>query len=127
MTTGNIFEGIFKFISVYNLAQALQPPRPEPGLGMNLDGERLVDVSTPMGPIREQTEEAKWVPIPMGSPPVSGAKGVRCIVAGWWLKARNLAVQSLGAEARSESPLWWGRRLSWCTRFRLNIVGLTLK
>uniref|UniRef100_A0A8C4RUV5 Collagen alpha-2(IV) chain n=1 Tax=Erpetoichthys calabaricus TaxID=27687 RepID=A0A8C4RUV5_ERPCA len=48
-----------------------------PGLEVGLDGERLMAGPAPMGLGRAQPEEATWVPLPMGSPPMGGAKEVR--------------------------------------------------
>lgn len=42
----------------------------EPGLGAGLIGERLVAGPSPMGSGRAQLEEATWVALAMGSPPL---------------------------------------------------------
>ena len=50
-------------------------------------GERLVAGPIPMGPGRAQPEEITWDPLPAGSPPAGGAKGVGCIVS--WAAAEG--------------------------------------
>ena len=62
-------------------------PPLEPGLGVGLGGERLVAGPIPMGPGRAQPEEITWDPLPAGSPPAGGAKGVGCIVS--WAAAEG--------------------------------------
>ena len=62
-------------------------PLLEPGLGVGHDGERLVTGPLPMGSGRAQPEEATWDPLPVGSPPAGGAKGVGCIV--FWVAAEG--------------------------------------
>ncbi|TWW73734.1 hypothetical protein D4764_15G0011300, partial [Takifugu flavidus] len=54
-------------------------------LGVGHVGERLVAGPLPMESGRAQPEEATWNPLPVGSPPAGGAKGVGCIV--FWLSA----------------------------------------
>ena len=49
----------------------------------------------PWGQAGAQPKEATWDPLPVGSPPAVGAKGVE----GWQPKARSLAVPSPAAEA----------------------------
>ncbi|TWW74363.1 Sodium- and chloride-dependent GABA transporter ine [Takifugu flavidus] len=51
-------------------------PLLEPGLGEGHVCERLVARHLPMESGRAQTEEATWDPLPVGSPPAGGAKGV---------------------------------------------------
>ncbi|TWW64991.1 hypothetical protein D4764_22G0006380 [Takifugu flavidus] len=46
------------------------------GLGVGHVGERLVAGPLPMESGRAQPEEATWDPLPVGSPPAGGAKGV---------------------------------------------------
>ena len=41
----------------------------------------LVAGPVPMGLGRAKPEHMTWVPLPMGSPPMGGAKGVGCIVS----------------------------------------------
>ncbi|TWW78160.1 R2DM Retrovirus-related Pol polyprotein from type II retrotransposable element [Takifugu flavidus] len=55
------------------------------GLGVGHVGERLVAGPLPMESGWAQPEEATWDPLPVGSPPAGGAKGVRQQVAGAWL------------------------------------------
>lgn len=54
--------------------QVTRAPPPEPCLGVEPNGEHLV-LPAPMWPDQAQSNEAKWVPIPMGSPPVGGPEG----------------------------------------------------
>ncbi|TWW68218.1 hypothetical protein D4764_19G0000160, partial [Takifugu flavidus] len=63
-------------------------PLPEPGLGVGHFGERLVAGPLPMESGLAQPEEATWDPLPVGSPPAGGAKGVGCIV--FWVAASLL-------------------------------------
>ncbi|KAK5620614.1 hypothetical protein CRENBAI_021593 [Crenichthys baileyi] len=51
-------------------------PTLEPGLQVGHASKRLGAGLSPMEPGRAQPEEETWVPLPMGSPPVGGAKGV---------------------------------------------------
>ncbi|TWW59288.1 hypothetical protein D4764_06G0008180 [Takifugu flavidus] len=51
-------------------------PLLEPGLGVGHVGERLVAGPLPMESGRAKPEEATWDPLPVGSPPSEGAKGV---------------------------------------------------
>ncbi|TWW67395.1 hypothetical protein D4764_02G0004360, partial [Takifugu flavidus] len=51
-------------------------PLLEPGLGVVHVGEHLVAGPLPMESSRAQPEEATWDPLPVGSPPAGGAKGV---------------------------------------------------
>uniref|UniRef100_A0A3Q2QPN1 Lamin B2 n=2 Tax=Fundulus heteroclitus TaxID=8078 RepID=A0A3Q2QPN1_FUNHE len=57
-----------------------------------------------------------WVPFPMGSPPVGGARGVRCIVQRVEVEGGDLGFPILGCTSwlfgRGMSPLWWGRSLT---------------
>jgi len=46
------------------------------GLGVGPGSERLVAGPAPMGLGRAQPENTTWVPLPTGSTPVGGAKGV---------------------------------------------------
>ncbi|PWA29901.1 hypothetical protein CCH79_00020036 [Gambusia affinis] len=52
----------------------------QPSLEVGHVGEHLVAGLLPMEPGRAQPEEETWVPLPMGSPPVGGAKGIGCRV-----------------------------------------------
>ncbi len=74
-------------------------PLLEPGLGVGLDGERLVAGPVPMGPGRAQPEKATWDPLPVGSPPAGGAKGVGCCVSWAAAEGRDLGGLILGCRS----------------------------
>ncbi|MEQ2284821.1 hypothetical protein AMECASPLE_025457 [Ameca splendens] len=123
---------LFKCISInWNMIAMIETvfPRPnaghrgptlEPGLEVGHAGERLVAGLSPMEPGRPQPEEETWVSLPMGSPPVGGAKGVGCNVVWVAAEGGDLSGLILGCRSwllgREMSPLWWGRSLSWCAR-----------
>ena len=59
----------------------------EPGSGVGPGSKHLVAGPVPMGLGRAQPENTTWVPLPMGPPPVGGAKGVGCNVS--WVAAEG--------------------------------------
>ena len=105
-------------------------PPLEPGLGVGLGGERLVAGPIPMGPGRAQPEEITWDPLPAGSPPAGGAKGVGCIVSwaaaeggdlgGPILQKLALGTWNVTSLVGKEPEL-----VREVEKFRLDIVGLT--
>ena len=62
-------------------------------------GERLVAGPIPMGPGRAQPEEITWDPLPAGSPPAGGAKGVGCIVSWAAAEGEDLGGPILGCRS----------------------------
>ena len=61
--------------------------------GVGPGSERLVAGPVPMGFGRAKPEHMTWVPLPTGSPPVGGAKGVGCNVS--WVAAEGGDLDSL--------------------------------
>lgn len=57
----------------------------EPGLGLGLAGEHLVASSLLTGPGWIQPEMARWVHLPVGSPPAGRSMRGRCKMVGWQL------------------------------------------
>lgn len=53
---------------------SLPGPTLETGLGLGLSGKCLVAESVPMGPGQAQPEMAKWVQLPVGSPPAGRSR-----------------------------------------------------
>ena len=120
----------------------LRVPRPdvghrgpplEPGLGVGLGGERLVAGPIPMGPGRAQPETMTWDPLPAGSPPAGGAKGVGGNASwaggrrrGPWQSNPRLQKLALGTWKVTSLVGKEPELVREVEKFRLDIVGLTL-
>ncbi|MEQ2307093.1 hypothetical protein AMECASPLE_014657 [Ameca splendens] len=80
----------------------------KPDLKMGHAVERLVAGLSPMEPGRAQPEKVTWVPLPMGSPPVGGAKGVGCNVLWVAAEVGDLGSLILGCRSWLECHLSGG-------------------